>query len=63
MRRRIAQAEADGAVPGSGLSVVRLRDAEALRAILRAWERALTPAGREAATLGIPTGPHDGGWL
>ena len=62
MRRRIAEAEAEGQQPG-GLAQVRRRDAETLRRILREWENALTPEGRKAAELGIPTGPHDGGFV
>ena len=62
IRRRIAEAEADATALGrGGLGSVRERDALALRRILASWEAAITPEGRRAAELGIPTGPHDGG--
>lgn len=61
INRRIAEAEADAESFGPSLGRIRRRDASALRRILRAWEVSLTPAGRAAAELGLPTGPFDGG--
>jgi len=61
IRRRIAEAMMDAAACGPGLRHVRERDAEALRRILRTWEATTTAKGREAAELGLPTGPFDGG--
>lgn len=62
LRRRIAEAEHDATQFGPGLARCRRRDAVYLRGVLRAWEESLTPAGRRAAELGLPTGPFDGGF-
>ena len=63
MRRRIAEAETDACQAlDPAFAALRRRDAEALRRMLRAWEDSLTPAGRRAAELGLPTGPFDGGF-
>jgi hypothetical protein len=64
VRERIRLAEEEGrSARNPRLAALRARDAEGLRRLLRLWESTITPAGREAAKLGIPTGPFHGGFL